>query len=73
LDISPVVEFLDQMVVLFLIFFSFFYYSFTHMYIHCLGHFSPSTPCLHPLHPPCFQAEPVMRFSPVPLKSRNKQ
>jgi hypothetical protein len=51
-----------------------FYYSFIHMCVHCLGHFSllprpPPSPSL----PPTFQAEPVLRFFPVPLKSRNKQ
>jgi hypothetical protein len=48
-----------------------FYYSFIHMHIHCLGHFS-LLPHPHPLPPP-FQAELVLHFSPVPLKSRNKQ
>jgi hypothetical protein len=48
-------------------------YLFIHMCIHCLGHFSPlplPPPSSSPLH---FQAEPVLHFSPVPLKSRNKQ
>jgi hypothetical protein len=34
-------------------FISFFYYSFIHMCIHCLGHFSPlPPPPLSPPHPP---------------------
>jgi hypothetical protein len=52
----------------------FFLYSFIHMCIHCLGHFSslPSVPSLSP-PPPLFQAEPVLPFSPILLKSRHKQ
>jgi hypothetical protein len=51
-------------------------YSYIHMYIHCLGHFSPPPSLLLP-HPPTltsrFQAEPVLPFSPILLKRRQKQ
>jgi hypothetical protein len=59
---------------LFSVFTSLFFYSFIHMCIHCLGHFSllPPPPSSFPLFPP-FQAEPVLSFSPVLLKSRKKQ
>jgi hypothetical protein len=50
----------------------FFYYSFIHMCIHCLGHFSPlpSSPTLSPF-PPQFQAGPVLPLSLVLLKKRD--
>jgi hypothetical protein len=44
----------------------FFYYSFIHMCVHCLGHFSPQ-------HlPPHFQAAPVLPLSLILLKTRHK-
>jgi hypothetical protein len=46
----------------------FFFNSFIHMCIHCLGYFS-LLPLLPPSPPP--QTVPVLRFSPVPLKNRN--
>jgi hypothetical protein len=47
--------------------FDFFYYSFTHMCIHCLGHFYPLAP-----FSPQFQAGPVLPFSLILLKKRHK-
>jgi hypothetical protein len=52
----------------------FIYLLFTYSHVHTLfGSFLPPVPAptLSPAPPP-FQAEPVLRFSPVPLKSRNK-
>jgi hypothetical protein len=46
-------------------------YSFIHMCIHCLGHFSPLASLPHPL-PPHFQAEPVLPLSLILLKKRHK-
>jgi hypothetical protein len=53
----------------------YFLNSFIHMCIHCLGHFSPATPCPLPLPPtsPRFQVEPVLPFSPILLKTGHKQ
>jgi hypothetical protein len=51
----------------------FFFNSFIHMCIHCLGHFSPLLPLsCSPCHPPCFQAEPVLPLSLILLKRRHK-
>jgi hypothetical protein len=51
----------------------YYYFSFTHMYIHCLCHFSPM-PHLppSPLFPRQFQAGPVLPLSLVLLKKRDK-
>jgi hypothetical protein len=59
----------------FLFYFIFYYYSFIHMCICCLDHFFllPLPPPLPPLLPPSLPGRPVLHFSPVPLKSRNKQ
>jgi hypothetical protein len=53
---------------------SFFYYSFIHMCIHCLGHFYPlpTSPTLSPLTLPHFQAEPVLPLSLILLKKKHK-
>jgi hypothetical protein len=49
-------------------------YSFIHMCIHCLGHFSPlPLPPPSPPHPLHFQAEPVLPSSPILLKRRHKK
>jgi hypothetical protein len=51
----------------------FFVYSFTHMCIHCLGHFFPLPPSLTlSLFPPHFQADPVLPLSLILLKTRHK-
>jgi hypothetical protein len=60
--------FLGKFVILFYLFT--FYYSFIHMCIHCLGHFSPTPPS--PPFPPQFQAGPVLLLSLVLLKKRDK-
>jgi hypothetical protein len=50
------------------------FYSFIHMCIHCLDHFSPLTqPLFSPLNPPCFQVKPVLPLSLIFLKRRHKQ
>jgi hypothetical protein len=46
---------------------TFFNYSFIHMCIHCLGHFSTL-----PLSPTQFQAGPVLPLSLILLKNRHK-
>jgi hypothetical protein len=59
-------------VIFIVLFIYLFYYSFIHMCIHCLGHFS----CYHSqslTSPPTLSGRTNSRFSPVPLKSRNKQ
>jgi hypothetical protein len=48
-------------------------YSYIHMCIHCLGHFSPMSPITSYPPLPHFQAEPVLPFSPILLKRRHKQ
>jgi hypothetical protein len=57
--------------------FFFFSYSFMHMCIHCLGHFSSSAPTPCPLHlaPTSlpFQAESVLPLSLILLKRKHKQ
>jgi hypothetical protein len=53
------------------LFFPLFIYSYVHTWF---GPFLPHTPCLFPLpHPSCYQAEPVLIFSPILLKIRHKQ
>jgi hypothetical protein len=49
-----------------------FFYSFIHMCIHCLGHFSPcpAPPFFPP--PPHFHAEHVLPLSLILLKRRHK-
>jgi hypothetical protein len=48
-------------------------YSFIHMCIYCLGHFSPCRPpLLFPLLPAQFQAGPVLPLSLILLKKRHK-
>jgi hypothetical protein len=53
--------------------YSFFYYSFIHMCIHFLGHFSPlsPSPTLSPFYPQ-FQAGCILPLSLVLLKKRDK-
>jgi hypothetical protein len=52
----------------------FFYYSFIHMCVHCLGQFSCLSPHTNPLphNHPRFQAEPVLPLSLILLKRRHK-
>jgi hypothetical protein len=56
------------------LFYFIFFYSFIHMCIHCLGHFSPlppvPTPSTQPPHH--FQPEPVLPLSLILLKRRHK-
>jgi hypothetical protein len=47
-----------------------FYYSFIHMCIHCLVHFSPVAPPLPSL--PSLAAEPVLPLSLILLKRRHE-
>jgi hypothetical protein len=50
----------------------FFFNSFIHMCIYCLGHFSTLPPSLFPPSPAQFQAGPVLHLSLVLLKKRHK-
>jgi hypothetical protein len=52
----------------------YYYYSFIHMYVHFLGHFStlPQLPP-SPIHPPHFHAEPVLLLSLILFKKRHKR
>jgi hypothetical protein len=50
----------------------FFLYSYIHMCIHCLGHFSP-LPLPSPPAPHLFLAEPVLPFFPILLTRIHKQ
>jgi hypothetical protein len=53
--------------------FYFIFYSFTHMCIHCLGHFSTlPPPPPSPSFPPQFQAGPVLPLLLILLKKRQK-
>jgi hypothetical protein len=65
--LGPIAQFIYLFIYLFLL----FIYSHVHTF---LGHFSPlPLPVPFRPNPPHFQAEPVLHFSPVPLKSRHKQ
>jgi hypothetical protein len=47
-------------------------YSFIHMCVHCLGHFSPLSPSPQPLPSPNFQIGHVLPLSLILLKKRHK-
>jgi hypothetical protein len=55
------------------LFYFILFYSFIHMCVYCLGHFSPLLPSLT-LSPPSphFQAEPVLPLSLILWKRRHK-